>query len=227
MVKWIARWPAILSHPCLACNTYEVLRRMNAFARGHREFVYSFMKNTPLSLVCKAYVYERLNMKVIIAEEFTSQEGFTPLYVARQNILPGYCGFLLLLTHPSRPTSTTLFWLFTGVQFDSRQRLRAAAAADSSPTKKQDSIQKNRDPRKALTIVHMQGPLFLFVAGAFLSFAAFLGENSYSVVSAGSPKIRWYHREGFVCLQYCLQSSTSRTSPAKYKLLQEICRLTH
>ncbi|KAG0700927.1 hypothetical protein GWK47_025433 [Chionoecetes opilio] len=141
-------------------------------------------------------------MKVIIAEEFTSQEGFTPLYVARQNILPGYCGFPLAPNSPFKANFNHLILAFHGagligkwtvdvlerVQFDSRQRLRAAAAADSSPTKKQDSIQKNRDPRKALTIVHMQGPLFLFVAGAFLSFAAFLGENSYSVVSAGSPK---------------------------------------
>ncbi|KAG0719945.1 hypothetical protein GWK47_049449 [Chionoecetes opilio] len=62
-------------------------------------------------------------------------------------------------------------------QFDSRQRLRVAAEADSSPTQNQDSVQKNRVPRKALTVVHMQGPLFLFVAGAFFSLAAFLGEN--------------------------------------------------
>ncbi|XP_063875823.1 ionotropic receptor 21a-like [Scylla paramamosain] len=140
----------------------------------------------------KAYLYERLNMKLLIAEHFTGKGGSTPLYVARQNILPGYCGWPLA---PNTPFKTNLNehilafheagliqrWtteVLERAQFDSQRRQNRAAKENNIP--EEEEVIAGAHVTMALTLVHMQGPLFLFLIGACLSLAVFLGEISVS-----------------------------------------------
>ncbi|XP_050733474.1 uncharacterized protein LOC127007030 [Eriocheir sinensis] len=136
----------------------------------------------------KAYLYERLNMKLMIAEHYTGKGGSTPLYVAKQNILPSYCGWPLAPNTPFKANLDQYILAFHGAgligrwtteileraQFNSQQRQRQVAEESSVSTEKDESAGDRVN--RALTLVHMQGPLFLFLAGTLLSLAAFLGE---------------------------------------------------
>ncbi|XP_063875872.1 uncharacterized protein LOC135108640 isoform X2 [Scylla paramamosain] len=156
------------------------------------EFVASFKEGIEqVSHKHKAYIYERLNMKALIAEHFTNQRGFTPLYVARDNILAGYCGWPLAPNTPFKTHLDRYIMDFHGggliekwttlvlekAGFDSRQRQSKTEESSS------ESLQDTDKVTMALTLVHMQGPLFLFIAGALLSLAVFLGENAVKFYS--------------------------------------------
>lgn len=60
-----------------------------------------------------------------------------------------------------------------------------ATEADGPSSEDQDAIEIHQVTTKALTLIHMQGPLFLFLVGAFLSFSVFIGENSVSLYRQG------------------------------------------
>lgn len=63
----------------------------------------------------KAHVYERLNMKLLIAEDYTGKGGSTPLYVAKQNLFPGYCGWPLAPNTPFKANLDQYILAFHGV----------------------------------------------------------------------------------------------------------------
>lgn len=50
---------------------------------------------------------------------------------------------------------------------------------------KEENTSENEGGTVPLTIVHMQGPLFLFLAGAFFAVSVFLGENSVMLCPNG------------------------------------------
>ncbi|MPD06971.1 hypothetical protein E2C01_102810 [Portunus trituberculatus] len=153
----------------------------------------------------KAYVYERLNLEVLIAQHFTNKGGFTPLYVARENIVPGYCGWPLSPNTPFKSNLDHCILAFHGAgliekwtkeilertQFDSRQRMNTVTDAEDTYSEDQD-VEIHQVTTKALTLIHMQSPLFLFVAGAFLSFGVFIGESCFALSSW--PNLKRFNR---------------------------------
>ncbi|XP_068240791.1 glutamate receptor ionotropic, kainate 3-like [Palaemon carinicauda] len=50
-----------------------------------------------------AHVYERFYLELKIVEHFTEADGSTPLYVAQENIMPGYCGWPMIKNAPFKP----------------------------------------------------------------------------------------------------------------------------
>lgn len=54
-------------------------------------------------------------MKLLIAEHYTGKGGSTALYVARQNILPGYCGWPLAQNTPFKANIDQTILAFHGV----------------------------------------------------------------------------------------------------------------
>ncbi|XP_050733482.1 uncharacterized protein LOC127007033 isoform X4 [Eriocheir sinensis] len=142
--------------------------------------------------VKKAFMFERLSMKAMVTEKFTNKRGSTPLYVARENILPGYCGWPLTPNTPFKASLDHYILAFHGAglierwttevlqkaQFDTQRRLWKEADGSDEFLNEQDA--SNRNILMALSLVHMQGPLFLYFAGAFLSLAVFCSENAAS-----------------------------------------------
>ena len=63
-------------------------------------------------------------------------------------------------------------------QFDSQRRQNRAAKENKILEEKEDIV--GAQVTMALTLVHMQGPLFLYLIGACLSLGVFLGEISVS-----------------------------------------------
>ncbi|MPC95554.1 hypothetical protein E2C01_090771 [Portunus trituberculatus] len=132
-------------------------------------------------------------MKLMIAEHFTGKGASTPLYVARQNILPGYCGWPLAPNTPFKTNLDEYILAFHGAgliqrwttrvleraQFDSQRRQNRADKENNIPEEEEATV--GTQVTMALTLVHMQGPLFLYLIGASLSLGVFLGEISVSI----------------------------------------------
>ncbi|XP_050733479.1 uncharacterized protein LOC127007033 isoform X3 [Eriocheir sinensis] len=145
----------------------------------------------------KAFMYERLSMKAMVTEKFTNKRGSTPLYVARENILPDYCGWPLTPNTPFKASLDHYILAFHGAglierwttevlqkaQFDTQRRLWKEADGSDEFLNEQDA--SNRNILMALSLVHMQGPLFLYFAGALLSLAVFCSENAASFCHLG------------------------------------------
>lgn len=54
-------------------------------------------------------------MELMIIEHFTNADGKTPLYVAQQNILPGYCGWPMSRDLPFKHNLDHYIMAFHGV----------------------------------------------------------------------------------------------------------------
>ncbi|KAK4288862.1 hypothetical protein Pmani_038138 [Petrolisthes manimaculis] len=173
------------------------------------EFVPDFKEGMQQAMQSnKAYMYERLNSQLMMAEHFTDAEGRTPLYVNNQNVMPGYCGWPLTRDAPFKHVLDAYIMACHGgglIEKWTQDVLRTARTEnrkkqllkrnqrrskkekamveeegveeeeeeeEEGATETQESVTKNQ----ALTLVHMQGPLFLFLLGVLLSLAAFILE---------------------------------------------------
>lgn len=65
-------------------------------------------------------------------------------------------------------------------QFNSQRRQRKVAKENIMSTEEEDAAGTQK-VTMALTVIHMQGPLFLYLVGVCLSFAVFLGEISVTL----------------------------------------------
>ncbi|XP_071522303.1 ionotropic receptor 21a-like [Panulirus ornatus] len=162
----------------LAERTYKVRDTMTGLrqATGARE----------------AYVYVRRFMEALIAEHFTDVHGRSMLYVAQENISPGFAAWPILRDAPFKPA---LDWCLTALLEaglsekwmsqmleHTRRESRIKKRANLQKALKEgrlDDLLKEQDTSsrtQPLTVVHMQGPLFLLILGLLLSLASFLLE---------------------------------------------------
>ncbi|XP_071533875.1 uncharacterized protein [Panulirus ornatus] len=143
-------------------------------------------------------------MELMITEHFTNGDGSTPLYVARQNIMPGYCGWPLAKDAPFKENLDRYIMAFHGAgligkwtkdilktsrkESLAKQRMRMDQGGFRSAEVVQTGGGGGGGVITALTIIHMQGPLFLLVIGQLLSTAAMVLE--VSVVWWARPRSR-------------------------------------
>ncbi|KAK7074313.1 hypothetical protein SK128_025051 [Halocaridina rubra] len=146
------------------------------------------MKQT--TVTNSAYFYERLFLELMIVEHFTDRDGSTPLYVAQQNIVPGYCGWPIIRDAPFKRNIDKFIMDFHGAglitkwtddilkeaRLDSRKKqLRSTKEVAEEATKKAE-MPFAGGAIMALTLTHMQGPFFLLLLGLLLSSVIFITE---------------------------------------------------
>ncbi|XP_069957204.1 ionotropic receptor 21a-like [Cherax quadricarinatus] len=137
----------------------------------------------------KAYLYERLHMEQLISEYFTDASGTTRLYVARQNIMPGYCAYPLIRDAPFKHTLDRYILalhdagLINKWTSDAREKARLEALQKMKEKHVGDVqhlgggvLDVPARATMALTLVHLQGPLFLLLLGLLISAASFILE---------------------------------------------------
>ncbi|KAK3877639.1 hypothetical protein Pcinc_017654 [Petrolisthes cinctipes] len=172
------------------------------------EFVQDFKEGMQQAIQSnKAYMYERLNSELMMAEHFTDAEGRTPLYVNNENVMPGYCGWPLTRDAPIKHVLDAYIMACHGGGLIEKWTTDVLRTARTENRKKQlhkrnqrrnkkekamvekeeeegveeeeegaTETQESGTKNQALTLVHMQGPLFLFLLGVLLSLAAFILE---------------------------------------------------
>ncbi|XP_063875878.1 ionotropic receptor 21a-like [Scylla paramamosain] len=130
----------------------------------------------------KAYLYERLHMELKVAEHFTKKDGSTPLYVTQRNFMSGYSTFILVRNTPFKASLDHFILAFheAGLIRKWTTDVMAMKKREIKKRKKSEINEKQEERKKgtlALTLIHMQGPFFLYLAGIILSFLAFLFET--------------------------------------------------
>ncbi|XP_069952103.1 ionotropic receptor 21a-like [Cherax quadricarinatus] len=138
----------------------------------------------------QATIEARRFLELKIAKEFTRADGSSQLYVARESIFPGLSGWPI--PHDA-PYKTVLDRCIMAVKesglYEKWSRDVLSEARKMSQTREREMTQQHQTPGvtladeasttlKALTIVHMQGPLLLLVLGlviaSFVFFCEFL-----------------------------------------------------
>ncbi|KAK3869410.1 hypothetical protein Pcinc_025276 [Petrolisthes cinctipes] len=172
------------------------------------EFVQDFKEGMQQAIQSnKAYMYERLNSELMMAEHFTDAEGRTPLYVNNENVMPGYCGWPLTRDAPIKHVLDAYIMACHGggliekwttdvlrtartenrkKQLHKRNQRRSKKEKAMVEKEEEEGVEEEEEgatetqesgtKNQALTLVHMQGPLFLFLLGVLLSLAAFILE---------------------------------------------------
>ncbi|XP_063889064.1 uncharacterized protein LOC135115892 [Scylla paramamosain] len=133
-----------------------------------------------------AYLHERLGMEVKVAQDFTDSEQNTLLYVTQNSFLADLSAFVLIRDAPFKPNFDYCLFTFHGAgliekwESDVMDKIR-------SESRKKRRMEKSHEAKEAeakikpLTLVHMQGPLSLYLACIIISFAAFLSEATFGV----------------------------------------------
>ncbi|XP_068201561.1 ionotropic receptor 21a-like [Palaemon carinicauda] len=134
----------------------------------------------------EAHVAGRRYMEQTIAKEFSNPDGSTKLYVGRESILPGISAWPIPHDAPYRQQIDRVMmsviegglyeqWsrnILRQAQSESRKRTREYLAQKKSLSTNENEMdepmeddQQSSRPSKALTVVHMQGPLMLLLLG--------------------------------------------------------------
>ncbi|XP_068201562.1 ionotropic receptor 21a-like [Palaemon carinicauda] len=134
----------------------------------------------------EAHVAGRRYMEQTIAKEFSNPDGSTKLYVGRESILPGISAWPIPHDAPYRQQIDRVMmsviegglyeqWsrnILRQAQSESRKRTREYLAQKKSLSTNENEMDKPMEddqqssrPSKALTVVHMQGPLMLLLLG--------------------------------------------------------------
>ncbi|XP_064102699.1 ionotropic receptor 93a-like [Macrobrachium nipponense] len=167
-------------------------------------FVDSFWEGLQMAEASNsAYMYERRFMELMIARHFTPLQSSSRLYVARQNVWPGYSAWPIIRDAPFKPVIDRCIQAFNeagliekwgdmvveDARRISRQKKRfqqqqqeeeTRAGDDEEIEEKEEEEEAKSDQRteasQALTIVHMQGPLFLLLLGLEVAGSVFAVE---------------------------------------------------
>ncbi|XP_071533998.1 LOW QUALITY PROTEIN: ionotropic receptor 21a [Panulirus ornatus] len=178
--------------PDLRVNFYEGFKKSNSSAMQTLVKLVSFVPSHDVGLkqaiiMNEAYIYESLFLKLVIAKNFTERDGSTPLYVAREPVVPGYSAWIIPRDAPYKHGldrcilalhEAGLIRRWSQVVLDeARQR----DLSQQGRVKVEEADQTLREEKlggkiQALTIVHLQGPLFLFLMGLMVSVLSFLLE---------------------------------------------------
>ncbi|XP_068250505.1 ionotropic receptor 93a-like [Palaemon carinicauda] len=146
-------------------------------------FVDSFKEGLGLAETSNsAYMYERRFMELMIARHFTPLRAASRLYVARQNVWPGYSAWPVIRDAPFKPVVDRCIQAFNEAGLIdkwgdmvveearriSRKKKRLHQLEEETETNNNEEKEADDDKgsaSQALTIVHMQGPLFLLLLG--------------------------------------------------------------
>ncbi|XP_068250823.1 uncharacterized protein [Palaemon carinicauda] len=146
-------------------------------------FVDSFKEGLGLAETSNsAYMYERRFMELMIARHFTPLRAASRLYVARQNVWPGYSAWPVIRDAPFKPVVDRCIQAFNEAGLIdkwgdmvveearriSRKKKRLHQLEEETETNNNEEKEAEDDKgsaSQALTIVHMQGPLFLLLLG--------------------------------------------------------------
>ncbi|XP_050706694.1 glutamate receptor 2-like [Eriocheir sinensis] len=132
----------------------------------------------------KAFFHERYNTLLEIAERFTEADGSTPLYVARENVIPNYAAWMMPHDAPYksdvdqgllRIIESGLKEKFTDDMLREAWQEIRLKKRDHQEAKVGSSVQTD-DHQKSLSMNHMQGAFWILLLGALLASGAFLGE---------------------------------------------------
>ncbi|XP_063875879.1 uncharacterized protein LOC135108643 [Scylla paramamosain] len=133
----------------------------------------------------KAHLYERLYLELKIAEHFTDEDGSTPLYVTQRNFMPGYSTFILTRNNPFKINFDDCILKFHEAGLirkwttDIKGTMKRGIMKDKGESMVEVEEEKNEEAESilALTLVHMQGPFFIYAASVTMSLIVFLFEN--------------------------------------------------
>ncbi|XP_047482777.1 glutamate receptor ionotropic, delta-1-like [Penaeus chinensis] len=137
----------------------------------------------------QGYFYERMSLKLAIEEYFTSADGTTKLYVAGQNILPAYCAWPIPWGVPYKEKLNQFIMAFQAAGLIEKWTEDVLKGAHKKNTAKQrqgtatDEMESDDDREDsssrgimALTLTHLQGPIFLLLLGLLVSSLVFCVE---------------------------------------------------
>ncbi|XP_063875886.1 uncharacterized protein LOC135108651 [Scylla paramamosain] len=174
--------------------TVTIMKRMDIFLRSFKdsgsetlrtfservEYVPSYKEGLPKILTeNKAHMYERLYLEMKVAEDFTQKDGSTPLYVTQGNLMPGYASFPLVLDAPFKTNIDNCLIAIHGgglINYWTRKVISKIKSANRKRMNVSQPEDTSSGYGRALTLVHMQGPFFLYLICVFASLAAFLRE---------------------------------------------------
>ncbi|XP_050689280.1 uncharacterized protein LOC126981779 isoform X2 [Eriocheir sinensis] len=133
----------------------------------------------------EAHVAGRRYMEQMIARHFTSPLGSTPLYVGRESLLPGISAWPIPHDAPYKHRLDTLMMAVVEAGMyekwsedmlgDTRRKARARQRSGRTDEEEQNDGGEGGGSVRALTMVHLQGPILLLLlclAAATLAFAA-------------------------------------------------------
>ncbi|XP_063868156.1 ionotropic receptor 21a-like [Scylla paramamosain] len=152
----------------------------------------------------KAFFHERYNTMLHIAEYFTNPDGSTRLYVARQNVIPNYAGWMMPHDAPyKQDVDRSLLrviesglkekftddmmsqaWQEIRLKQKEYQEIRTQKTEQQEVKNKEEeeeeedtsNTDQSDDRHKSLSLDHMQGAFWILLVGSILGVGAFLGE---------------------------------------------------
>nr|XP_045622067.1 ionotropic receptor 93a-like [Procambarus clarkii] len=144
----------------------------------------------------EAYVYEGLKLQLLVAENYTRDDGWSPLYVARRPIQPGYAVWYAPRDAPYIYNFDRCILAFHGagliqrwsqlvlddasIRERAKRKERASSegkmASDEVAEKMLSLVANSEVGLQALTLTHLQGPFFLLVLGLTVALHVLVGE---------------------------------------------------
>ncbi|XP_068248902.1 ionotropic receptor 21a-like [Palaemon carinicauda] len=147
-----------------------------------------------------AYMYERRNLDLNIARHYTRGDGWTPFYAAKENIWPGTCAWPIIRDAPFRHVLDRYIGIFVqaglvdqwGDEIVYKYR-SGATSKERTPQREPENLfgeeavdtsagDAEQGGMQPLSVVHLQGPLYLLLLCLLVSSLAFAAE-----VTVGGP----------------------------------------
>ncbi|XP_069157677.1 ionotropic receptor 21a-like [Procambarus clarkii] len=139
----------------------------------------------------QAHVDGRRYLELVIAEHFTLADGTTRLYVGREGILPGLNAWPIPHDAPYREAFDRVInavieaglynkWMgdiLTQTRHEAQRKLRQEVQSGATQEATPEGSGGSNQP---LTLVHLQGPIFLLLVGLLIACLAFVVEAGLS-----------------------------------------------
>nr|XP_045622060.1 uncharacterized protein LOC123772735 [Procambarus clarkii] len=137
----------------------------------------------------EAYIFEGAFLRMALAENYTRDDGWSPLYVAKRPVQPGYAVWYAPRDAPYTHIIDRFLLAFHGaglirrwsqvVLEDARQRDRARRMEEMKEDVKDWMLvleEESSGGLQPLSLTHLQGPFLLLLLGLIVAPVAFLGE---------------------------------------------------
>ncbi|XP_071516179.1 ionotropic receptor 93a-like [Panulirus ornatus] len=133
-----------------------------------------------------AFFHERYNTELYIAEHFTSGDGWTPLYVAKENVIPNYAAWMMPHDAPYKENvdRSLLRLIESGLKEkftddmmrETWQEIRQRKQQQYHTTTTSSSSTYSNMNLHPLSLTHVQGPFWLLLMGLIMATLSFLRE---------------------------------------------------
>ncbi|XP_068219629.1 ionotropic receptor 93a-like [Palaemon carinicauda] len=134
-----------------------------------------------------AYFQERLNMDLEIARHYPSMKERSKLYIARENVMPGFAAWMVPKDAPymdnvnkviraARESGLLQKWTEDVMRYEKRQIFLEQLKETTEMTEGTNATIAQIEGNLALTVVHLQGPLILLVLGLGMASLIFVME---------------------------------------------------